>query len=70
MRLEHLAAIFSHAMDGFISAGARELLRRFQSGESGHKPPPARRNRFAISHGREPVTADMVARVEAEDDVA
>ena len=45
-------------------------LRPVPKGESDGNAPPARRNGFAISHGREPVTADIVARVEAEDDAA
>jgi hypothetical protein len=55
-----------------ISAAVNRLLRR--SLLERKEPPargshrPAKRNGFVISRGKEPITADMVRRLEAEDD--
>ena len=65
------AVVFSlaKAEDCSISAAVNRLLRRFVL--SGSESTQARRHRngLAVSVGREPITADVVARVEAEADV-
>ena len=63
-----LAVSLAKAENCSISAAVNRLLRRALPGGSDRSAPQRRRNHFAISRGREPVTADIVARVEAEDD--
>ena len=65
-----IAVSLADAEDCSISAAVNRLLRRSLPGGADRGAPPRRRNRLAISRGREPVPADIVARVEAEDDVA
>ncbi len=63
-----LAVSLAKAEDCSISAAVNRLLRRSLSSSSESGAPAGRRNGLAISRGREPVTADVVARIEAEDD--
>ncbi len=69
-----LAKSLAKAEDCTISAAVNRLLRRSFSGEADQGPPSShrtkKRNRFAVSRGRQPVTPDTVFRSEAEDDVA
>ena len=63
-----LAVSLAKAEDCSISAAVNRLLRRSLPGESGRSAPSRRRNGFLVSPGREPITADDIARAEAEDD--
>ena len=65
-----LAVSLAKAEDCSISAAVNRLLRRALPGESAHGALRKRRNGFLISRGREPITADDIARTEAEDDSA
>ena len=53
-----------------MSAAVNRLLRRSLPGKSERSAPRWRRNGFLISRGRKPITADDIARAEAEDDDA
>jgi hypothetical protein len=68
-----LAKSLAKAEDCSISAAVNKLLRRSLSG-SGRRGPKgrerSRRNRILVSHGKRPITADLVRAVEAEDDEA
>ena len=63
-----VAVSLAKAEDCSISAAVNRLLRRSLPGESGRRAPRKRVNGFLISRGREPITADDIARAEAEDD--
>lgn len=69
-----LAKSLAKADDCTVSAAVNRLLRRSLSRDA--KPgrrqsrQPAKRNGFAISRGRLPITPDTVRRTEAEDDAA
>lgn len=64
-----LAVSLAKAEDCSISAAVNRLLRRSLAGtDRGARP--RRRNHFLVSRGREPVTAETVARTEARDDAA
>ena len=69
-----LAKSLAKAEDCTISAAVNRLLRRSFDAEadratrSSHRA--RKRNRFTVSRGRQPVTADTVRGSEAEDDVA
>ena len=63
-----LAVSLAKTEDCSISAAVNRLLRRALPSEADREPHFGRRNRFVISRGREPVTADGIARAEAEDD--
>ena len=65
-----LAVSLAKAEDCSISAAVNRLLRRSLVDEARPGARPRRRNDFLVSKGREPVTADTVARTEAGDDVA
>ena len=69
-----LAKSLSKAEDCTISAAINRLLRRSFPGETDRGTRSSnwakKRNRFAVSRGRRPVTPDTVHRSEAEDDVA
>lgn len=65
-----LAVSLAKAEDCSISAAVNRLLRRSLADEARPGARPRRRNDFLVSKGREPVTADTVARTEARDDVA
>ena len=69
-----LAKSLAKAEDCTISAAVNRLLRRSLPGGGKHpsrrSAQPAKRNGFVISRGRQPVTADTVRLVEAEDDKA
>lgn len=69
-----LAKSLAKADDCTVSAAVNRLLRRSLPGGSpaGRKRSarPAKRNGFAISRGRLPITADTVRQAEAEDDAA
>ena len=65
-----LAVSLAKAEDCSISAAVNRLLRRSLADEASPRRRPRRRNNFVVSTGREPVTADTVARTEAGDDVA
>ena len=68
MRLKQVVAMLARALDALINASAGKSLRRLLRGAPSHSAPPGRRNGLAISRGRESVTAEVVARIEAEDD--
>jgi hypothetical protein len=67
-----VAKSLAKAEDCSISAAVNRLLRRSllevkeQPARSSRRP--AKRNGFVISRGKEPITPDMVRRLEAEDD--
>ena len=67
-----LAVSLAKAEDCTISAAVNRLLHRSLPGSGTTGPrrslAPARRNGFVISRGRQPITADTVRRIEAEDD--
>ena len=69
-----LAKSLAKAEDCTISAAVNRLLRR--SLPAGGKHPsrrsarPAKRNGFVISRGGQPITADTLRQIEAEDDEA
>ena len=67
-----LAKSLAKAEDCTISAAVNRLLRRsFPEGAkqgSRSSTQPKKRNRFVISRGRQPITADTVRQIEAEDD--
>jgi hypothetical protein len=67
-----LAKSLAKAEDCTVSAAVNRLLRRSLPGgaQQGRQPSGrlAKRNGFAISRGRKPITADMVRQAEAEDD--
>ena len=66
-----LAKSLARAEDCSVSAAVNRLLRRALSGaakQDGQPRRPAKRNGFAISHGRQPITVDTVRRVETQDD--
>jgi hypothetical protein len=67
-----LAKSLAKAEDCTISAAVNRLLRRSLpgSGNQGSRRPaqPAKRNGLVISRGRQPITADTVRQIEAEDD--
>ena len=67
-----LAKSLAKAEDCSLSAAVNRLLRRglTDGSKHGRQPSvrPAKRNGFVISRGRQPITADTVRRVEAEDD--
>ena len=69
-----LAKSLSKAEDCTISAAINRLLRRSFPGATDRGTRSSnrtkKRNRFAVSRGRQPVTPDTVRRSEAEDDVA
>ena len=65
-----LAVSLAKAEDCSISVAVNRLLRRSLADEARPGARPRRRNDFLVSKGREPVTADTVARTEAGDDVA
>ena len=60
-----LAVSLAKAEDCSISAAVNRLLRRSLADEARPGARPRRRNDFLVSKGREPVTADTVARTEA-----
>ncbi len=68
-----VAKSLAKAEDCSISAAVNRLLRRSFHGEAGRgmrsSSRTKKRNRFAVSRGRRPVTAETVGRSEAEDDV-
>ena len=67
-----VAKSLAKAEDCTISAAVNRLLRRsFGEAERGTRPSSRtkKRNHFAVSRGRRPVTADTVRRAEVEDDV-
>jgi len=67
-----LAKSLAKAEDCSVSAAVNRLLRRSlpDSAEQGSRRAarPAKRNGFAISRGRRPITADIVRQIEARDD--
>ena len=67
-----LAKSLAKAEDCSISAAVNRLLRRSLPGWAKHSGKrsfqPEKRNGFVISRGRQPVTADTVRQIEAEDD--
>ena len=65
-----LAVSLAKAEDCSISAAVNRLLRRSLAAGTDPSARPRRRNRFLVSRGREPVTAEAVARTEARDDAA
>lgn len=69
-----LAKSLAKAEDCTVSAAVNRLLRRSLPGSDEHgtrrAARSARRNGFAISRGRRPITADSVRKIEAEDDAA
>ena len=67
-----VAVSLAKAEDCSISAAVNRLLRRSlkNSTDHGARLRPRHRNRFVISRGREPVTAETVSRSEAQDDDA
>lgn len=65
-----LAVSLAKAEDCSISAAVNRLLRRSLAAGTDRRARPRRRNHFLVSRGREPVTAETVARTEARDDAA
>ena len=69
-----LAKSLAKAEDCTVSAAVNRLLRRSLPGSDGdgtrRAVRPARRNGFAISRGKRPITADTVRQIEAQDDEA
>ena len=65
-----LAESLARAEDCSISAAVNRLLRRSLADGTDPGTRPRRRNNFLVSRGREPVTAETVARTEPRDDVA
>ena len=67
-----VAKSLAKAEDCTISAAVNRLLRRSLPGKTRenarHSIRPAKRNRFVISRGRQPVTPDTVRQIEAKDD--
>ena len=67
-----LAKSLAKAEDCTISAAVNRLLRRSLPGSRKHdsrrSARSAKRNGFVISRGRQPITADTVRQIEAEDD--
>ncbi len=65
-----VAKSLSKAEDCSISSAVNRLLRRsIQRGQPARESQwLAKRNGFVISHGKRPITADLVRRLEAEDD--
>jgi len=67
-----LAKSLAKAEDCSISTAVNQLLRRSLPGSakegSRRSVRQAKRNRFVISRGRKPITADTVHQIEVEDD--
>ena len=67
-----VALSLAKAEDCTISAAVNRLLHRSLPGSGTDGPrgslSPAKRNGFVISRGRQPITADTVRQIEAEDD--
>ena len=67
-----VAKSLAKAEDCSISAAVNRLLRRSLPGSakqrSRRSAQPPKRNRFVISRGRQPITADTVGQIEAEND--
>ena len=67
-----LAKSLAKAEDCTVSAAVNRLLRRSlpdgTKQASRRSAQPKRRNRFVISRGRRPITADTVRQIEAEGD--
>lgn len=55
------------ADDCSVSAAVNRLLRRSPAAGTDRGARPRRRNHLLVSRGREPVTAETVARTEARD---
>ena len=70
--LYSVAKSLAKAEDCSISTAVNRLLRRALPGAakegSRRSARPAKRNRFVISRGRKPITADTVRQIEVEDD--
>ena len=67
-----LAKSLAKSEDCSISAAVNRLLRRSLPGSAKGTPQrrPKKRGGFTISRGRQPITADTVREIEAEDDEA
>ena len=65
-----LAVSLAKAEDCSISVAVNRLLRRSLTAGTDRGARPRRRNHFLVSRGREPVTAETVARIEARDDAS
>ena len=67
-----LAKSLAKAEDCTVSAAVNRLLRRSLPGSAEYgarrTARPAKRNGFAISRGKRPITADTVRLIEARDD--
>ena len=67
-----VAKALAQSEDCSISAALNRLLRRSLQGGAtngaARRSRPRRRNRFVVSRGAEPVTADTVRQTQAEDD--
>ena len=68
-----LAKSLANAEDCTISAAVNKLLRRSLPGAGNDERNRSlrrvqRRNGFAVSRGRRPITPDAIRRIEAEDD--
>lgn len=65
-----VAKSLSKAEDCSISSAVNRLLRRSTQREQPAREPHrlAKRNGFVISRGKQPITPDLVRRLEAEDD--
>ncbi len=70
--LYSVAKSLAKAEDCSISTAVNRLLRRSLPGAakegSRRSARPAKRNRFVISRGKKPITADTVRQIEVEDD--
>ena len=70
--LYSVAKSLAKAEDCSISTAVNRLLRRSLPGAakevSRRSVRPSKRNRFVISRGKKPITADTVRRIEVEDD--
>ena len=63
-----LVKSLAKAEDCTVSAAVNRLLRRSLPGSAEHGARPAKRNGFAISSGKQPITADTVRQIEAQDE--